>query len=59
MYVCIVINLQARRKTVADDEYGDPISKMKLLRIIFHGWKSEPNCIVDPFEIDNDNDNDI
>ncbi len=55
----VVDKLQARQKTVVEDnECDDSISKMKLLRIIYHGWKSDPKCIVDPFEIDNDNDND-
>ena len=29
---------------------------MKLLRIIFHAWKSDPTCIVDPFDQDKQED---
>jgi serine/threonine protein kinase len=28
----------------------DGISRMELIRIIFHGWKSDPECIIDPFD---------
>jgi hypothetical protein len=33
-----------------EDDVDVQISKMKLLRIVFHGWKSEPKCIEDPFD---------
>ena len=29
---------------------GDGISPMELLRIVFHGWKSDPDFIIDPFD---------
>jgi len=35
-----------------EDDVDNQISKMKLLRIIFHAWKSDPTCIVDPFDQD-------
>lgn len=40
----------------ADDDSNNEILKMQLLRIVFHGWKSDPKCINDPFENDHEND---
>jgi hypothetical protein len=39
-----------------EDDVDNQISKMKLLRIIFHAWKSDPTCIVDPFDQDEQED---
>ena len=50
----VVNDLQGRGQ---DDD--DEISKMKLLRIIFHGWKSDPKYINDPFDQEDESDMDM
>ena len=55
----VLNELQAQLKkqtNSADDDSNNEILKMQLLRIVFHGWKSDPKCINDPFENDHEND---
>jgi hypothetical protein len=42
------LNLVADLKR--SDRANNDIEKMERVRIVFHGWKSDPECIKDPFD---------